>query len=267
MRIVTYNVNSVRIRLEIIRRLVEEARPDILCLQETKVEDGLFPEPALRALGFGHIRHSGQKSYNGMAILSRLPLEEETRFDFIDPAHKRHLGVTLPGGVALHNFYVPAGGDVPDRTLNPKFDFKLRFLAAMAAWAKRARPDRQDRDKRMILLGDLNIAPLEQDVWSHRQLLGVVSHTPVEVEALNHLQETLAWVDAPRRFVPQEEKLYSWWSYRGRDWLRSDRGRRLDHLWITPDLLPRLASAHILKEARGWENPSDHVPVIADLDM
>jgi exodeoxyribonuclease-3 len=117
-----------------------------------------------------------------------------------------------------------------------------------------------------LLFGDLNVAPLETDVWSHKQLLKVVSHTPVEVEALARLAASRGWVDAVRHFVPPEQRLYTWWSYRARDWQAADRGRRLDHIWVSPRLAPALAGAEVLRAARGWPTPSDHVPVIVDLD-
>ena len=166
------------------------------------------------------------------------------------------------GEIELHCLYVPAGGDVPDPALNDKFAHKLRFLDEMIAWwpaaGKAGRP--------MVLVGDLNIAPLEHDVWSHSQLLDVVSHTPVEVEKLAALQGTLGWIDAARVFVPPEKKLYSWWSYRAKDWRASGRGRRLDHIWITPALEGALKACTILGGVRGWEpKPSDHAPVIAEL--
>jgi exodeoxyribonuclease III len=118
-----------------------------------------------------------------------------------------------------------------------------------------------------MLVGDLNVAPLETDVWSHKQLLKVVSHTPVEVAALAELQASQGWIDAARRFVPPSERLYTWWSYRALDWAASDRGRRLDHIWITPDLAPRLRRVEVLRAARGWPQPSDHVPVTVDLEI
>lgn len=119
----------------------------------------------------------------------------------------------------------------------------------------------------MVLVGDLNVAPLEHDVWSHRQLLNVVSHTPVEVALMNELIASHDWVDVMRRFVPETEKLYSWWSYRAKDWAASDRGRRLDHVWVTPALADTAASMQVLKEARGWERASDHAPVIVTLRL
>ena len=167
----------------------------------------------------------------------------------------------LPGGVELHNIYVPAGGDIPDPAENPKFAHKLQFLDELTAWFGAER----DGGKPMIAVGDLNIAPLEMDVWSHKQLLTVVSHTPVEVERLGKLQSAGGFVDAVRHFVPPEERLYTWWSYRARDWAASDRGRRLDHIWVTPPLVGSLARTQVFKDSRGWKQASDHVPVMIEL--
>jgi exodeoxyribonuclease III len=119
----------------------------------------------------------------------------------------------------------------------------------------------------MIAVGDLNIAPLENDVWSHKQLLTVVSHTPVEVERLGRLQQAGDFVDAVRHFVPEDQKLYTWWSYRNRDWAASDRGRRLDHIWVTPELVGALKSQRIYRETRDWDRTSDHVPVMVEFDL
>ena len=116
-----------------------------------------------------------------------------------------------------------------------------------------------------ILAGDFNVAPLEHDVWSHRQLLKVVSHTPLETERLVAIMAGRNWHDVMRAHVPSSDKLYTWWSYRARDWAASDRGRRLDHIWVTEPLAPALARAEIVKEARAWELPSDHVPVLVDI--
>ncbi len=262
MIIATYNINSVRIRLDEIKQVVKRAKPDILCLQETKVEDSLFPEQDIRKLGFEHVYFSGQKGYNGVALLSRVPLYDVTSMGILN-GDKRHISAKLKNGVEIHNFYVPAGGDIPDRAANPKFDFKLRFYDAMIEWSAAQRK----HQKPMIVLGDLNTAPLENDVWSHKQLLTVVCHTPVETDAMEKFRRTLDWVDTSRHFVPHTAKLYSWWSYRNHDWAKSNRGRRLDHIWITPNLLPSLKSSCILREARAFANPSDHVPVVTELDI
>ncbi len=260
LRIATWNVNSVRLRGGALAQLVKERAPDVLCLQETKVADELFPADMFHELGYPHHLIFGQKAYHGVAVLSRVPLEQAERGDWCGKGDARHVYARLPGDIELHNFYVPAGGDVPDPGENPKFEHKLSFLDEITDWFSSNR-----HGARQILVGDLNIAPLETDVWSHKQLLKVVSHTPVEVEALGRLSASREWVDAVRHFIPPEEKLYSWWSYRARDWRAGDRGRRLGHVWVTPDLVSALESAEVLRDARGWEKPSDHVPVIVDI--
>jgi exodeoxyribonuclease-3 len=235
----------------------------VLCLQETKVPDALFPAAAVAELGYRFVGHRGMKGYNGVAIFSRLPFAVlDLAPDWCGRGDCRHLAVALeaPGGpVELHNFYVPAGGDVPDPVANPKFAHKLDFVAEATNWFA-ARP----RLGRTVLVGDLNIAPLPQDVWSHKQLLDVVSHTPAETAGLLAWQRT-GFIDAVRHFVPQDEKLFTWWSYRNRDWRVSDRGRRLDHIWVTPDLEGALVRQTVLADARDWPRGSDHVPVCVEL--
>jgi exodeoxyribonuclease III len=260
LRLASWNINSVRLRQENLARLVAEAQPDVICLQETKARDAHFPTEAIAALGYKHQLIHGMKSYNGVAILSRLPLEGRTTKRWCGRRDCRHLITTLPGGWELHNVYVPAGGDVSDPAANPKFAHKLRFLEELAAWFAKAR----SRRRKMILVGDLNVAPLESDVWSHKQMLRVVSHTPGEVERLNAVQASTRWIDAVRHFVPPDQRLYSWWSYRAQDWAASDRGRRLDHIWVSEPIAPSLSAARVLRDARGWTLPSDHVPVIVD---
>ena len=259
MRIATWNVNSVRLRLDILARLAAEQQPDVVCLQEIKAKSEDFPFDAVRAL-YPHIHLRSMKGYNGVAILSRLPLDEAHGRDWCGKEDCRHAAAILPGGIELHNFYIPAGGDIPDRKQNVKFAHKLKFLDEATRWFAKGRRN----GAKMILVGDLNIAPLETDVWSHKQLLKVVSHTPIEVEKLGRLQDSAKWVDAVRTIIPPAEKLYSWWSYRAADWAASDRGRRLDHIWVTPELAPAVKDARILRDARGWTQPSDHVPVIVD---
>lgn len=265
LRLLTWNINSVRLRMPLLQRLVQELEPDVVCLQETKCPDELFPHEPLAALGYAHRAVRGMKGYNGTAILSRIPFA--LRHDDPDWCAKgdcRHVGVDLdlPGGLELHDFYVPAGGDIPDREANPKFAHKLDFVAEATAWNAARGPA-----KRAVMVGDLNIAPLECDVWSHRQLLDVVSHTPVEVAALTEWQRAGAWHDAIRHFVPPPEKVYTWWSYRARDWEASDRGRRLDHVWVSQDLAGALRRHHIHKAARSWTQASDHVPVLVELAL
>jgi exodeoxyribonuclease-3 len=265
----TWNINSVRLRIDLVARFLREHAPDVLCLQETKCRDSEFPLAAFHKLGYPHIAINGQKGYHGVAIASKLPLTIIDRRSFCDKGDARHIAVALApsdgGGraIALHNFYVPAGGDEPDPAANPKFAHKLAFLDEMADWMTTERLG----VSAAIIAGDLNIAPLETDVWNHKALLRVVSHTPIEVEKLNVVRAAGSWVDALRHFVPPEKRLYTWWSYRAQDWERSDRGRRLDHVWVSESLRPRLGGARVLRESRGWERSSDHVPVLVHLDF
>ena len=258
--IATWNINSVRLREPLVLKLLAEEGPDILCLQECKSPVEKIPTEGFAALGYPFMVASGQKGYNGVAILSRLPIREVARHDFVGLNHARHVAAQLENGVIVHNFYVPAGGDVPDREVNEKFGQKLDYLVAMRDHFRAAPP------RRSILVGDLNIAPREDDVWSHRQLLKIVSHTPIEVEHLAEAQEAGNWVDVTRADIP-EGQLYSWWSYRARDWDAADKGRRLDHIWASADIARAGHSSRILRAARGWEKPSDHAPVFATFDL
>jgi exodeoxyribonuclease-3 len=262
MKLITWNINSVRLRMPLLEKLTAEEAPDVVCLQEIKVHNDLFPVEDIEALGYGHMHFRGMKGYNGVAILSRLPFKTTNGKDFCGRSDCRHASVAFEDGTTLHNFYVPAGGDVPDPDANDKFAHKLAFLDEMTEWFAKEHKSKN----RAILVGDLNIAPLETDVWSHKQLLKVVSHTPVEVERLDAVQRSNDWIDAVRHFIPPEETLYSWWSYRARDWDAADKGRRLDHVWVTPPLESKLKSAKVLRPARGWEKASDHAPVIVELD-
>ncbi|MGE4325003.1 MAG: exodeoxyribonuclease III [Pseudodonghicola sp.] len=256
----TWNINSIRLREPIVLKLLQEEAPDVLCLQECKSPVEKIPVEGFRALGYSHMIARGQKGYNGVAILSKLPIEDVGDMDFADLGHARHVAGRLENGVVIHNFYVPAGGDVPDRAVNEKFGQKLDYLSEMRDWFQ------AEQFGKSILVGDLNIAPREDDVWDHKKLLKIVSHTPVEVEALGAVMEAGKWVDVTRADIP-EGKLYSWWSYRAKDWDEADKGRRLDHVWATPDIAPAAHGSRILRAARGWEQPSDHTPVFASFDL
>ena len=257
MKIASWNINSVRFRIDIVERFLREAAPDVLCLQETKVIDDDFPGAAFRALGYEHVILHGQRMHHGVCIVSRVPVIEDDRLDWQANREARHIGVRLPNGVRLENVYVPAGGDVPDRDLNPKFGQKLDFVERMTRWSEQlACPT--------ILVGDFNIAPLPSDVWSHKALLKVVSHTPIEVEALDRLKASNDWVDLGRHFHPAPARLHTWWSYRSPDWTANDRGRRLDHQWATADIAATATSHHVFEECRSWLKPSDHVPLMTE---
>ncbi len=266
MRIVSWNINSVRLRLPLLDNLVDEINPDVICLQECKAQDQHFPYDAVIKAGFEHIVYYGMKSYNGVAICSRYPINDHGRMDWTGKTNDaRHIWADVYGGsselIRIHNVYIPAGGDVPDAEENPKFAHKLQFVEELADWSK----DQQQTDLRQVILGDFNIAPSEYDVWSHKQLLKIVSHTPQEVALLTKFQSSGQWVDAIRAIFPEPEKLYSWWSYRAKDWQKSARGRRLDHIWVSKNLQSQLKNAGIHAKGRGWEKPSDHCPIWIDL--
>ncbi len=264
--IATWNINSVRLRAGLVQRYLSEHKPDVLCLQETKCPDAQFPHGEFHKLGYTHIAINGQKGYHGVAVLSRHEIASATPREFCAKGDSRHLFVTLGGkaaGLGIHNFYVPAGGDEPDPAVNDKFAHKLAFLDEMTSLFAQAR----DPARREILVGDLNIAPLEHDVWSHKALLDVVSHTPIEVEKLGKAQAAGEWFDALRKFVPADEKLYTWWSYRAADWAAANKGRRLDHVWVSPALGRSVKAMHVGRDARGWERPSDHAPVKVELTL
>jgi len=267
--ITTWNINSVRFRIDLVAKFLKAVRPDVLCLQETKCPDDRFPHKRFARLGYAYRALNGQKGYHGVAVLSRLPFESTLAHAFCGQTDSRHLAVVLGeraglrDPVTLHNFYVPAGGDEPDPEINPKFAHKLAFLDEM-----RARPELLPAPSdRAILVGDLNVAPLEHDVWSHKQMLRVVSHTPIECEKLVGVQKAGDWVDSMRQFTPEPAKLYTWWSYRSPDWATADKGRRLDHIWTSPMLADRVAGIAVAKHYRGAARPSDHVPVTAALEV
>jgi exodeoxyribonuclease-3 len=164
VKLATWNINSVRLRAPLLARFLREHAPDVIALQETKVENGLFPGAPFAKLGYVHQAINGQKGYHGVAVLSKIPFKATAVDDFCRERHARHMCVTLENNVELHDFYVPAGGDVPDADVNAKFSHKLTFLGEMQSrFARRA-----DRNTAAaILVGDLNVAPLEHDVWSH----------------------------------------------------------------------------------------------------
>ena len=268
-RLATWNINSVRLRLDLVERFVRAENPDILCLQEIKCQEHQFPRKAFEDLGFPHAAITGQKGYHGVATLSKIPIARTDRLDLCGDGHARHVSVELDGAgsrqkpLLIHNFYVPAGGDIPDPAVNAKFQHKLDFLDAMTTWSSAHRTKAKNR---MILTGDLNVAPLPADVWSHKQLLKVVSHTPPETERMQQAMASHDWIDVMRAHVDPEEPLFTWWSYRNRDWRASNRGRRLDHIWTTPALDGAALSMRVLDETRDWTRTSDHAPVIVDFE-
>jgi exodeoxyribonuclease-3 len=266
LRLVTWNVNSVRLRMEQVARFVDETGPDVIALQEIKCQTPEFPREAFEAIGMPHMRIAGQKGWHGVAIVSRLPIEDVAPFDACREGHARCVSGRI-AGVEVQNFYIPAGGDLPDRELNKKFDHKLDFYETLTAEMAR-------RDPRapLALVGDLNIAPGENDVWNHKYMSKVVSHTPVEVEAMAALHASMGFTDITREAYPEPQKLASWWSYRAADFRQSNRGLRLDHILLSPGLrgaafIDGKAQSRIHDDVREWERPSDHAPVSADLQI
>ena len=260
IKIASWNINSVRARIPIVERFLKEEAPDILCLQETKALDSVFPAELFHKLGYGYHKLNGQKMHHGVAILSKLPLHNEGRHDWQDNKEARHVGARLDCGIRIENVYIPAGGDIPDRDLNPKFGQKLDFLERMTKWSEGlAEPT--------LIVGDFNVAPLDCDVWSHKALVDVVSHTPIEIAALGRLQAAHDWVDLGRKFIPAPERCFTWWSYRSPDHTANDRGRRLDHMWASPSLAPQVVAHKVHEPCRSWERPSDHVPLVVEIDV
>lgn len=260
LKIVSWNINSIRARLDIVERFLTEEAPDILCLQETKVRNEQFPEGMFRRLGYNHMILHGQPMHHGVAIISRVPLHKDERFDWQNNGEARHVGAVLQNGVRIENVYIPAGGEIADREINPKFGQKLDFFGRMTEWSANLKEP-------TILMGDFNVAPLPSDVWSHKALLKVVSHTQIEIDHLYKMRDAHGWVDVGRKLIPDPERLFTWWSYRAKDWRASDKGRRLDHVWVSPELENHAVSHVVLEDARSWGKPSDHAPLITEFEF
>lgn len=261
MKLVTWNINSIRLRLNLLKKLIEEHQPDIIALQEIKTTNDNFPYQDIKDMGYPYICFSGQKSYNGVAIISSLPFTKQFALELYNE-DKRHIAVEA-SGIEIHNFYVPAGGDIPDIKLNEKFKHKLEYIRLAEKWFLKNR----NKDNKIILMGDLNIAPYEHDVWSSKALHNVVSHTDIERNTLLKFQNSFGFIDSSRHIIPLDQKFYTWWSYRNKDWQKSNKGRRLDHAWTSLNLQNHISSINSLHEARNWMRPSDHVPYFLTLKI
>lgn len=253
MKLATWNVNSLKVRLPHVLAFLEREPPDALCLQETKCEDAAFPGAAFEAVGY-HWAHDGQKTYNGVAILARTPLESVARGipGFEDP-QKRMLAATV-GGVRVVSVYCPNGQSVG----SDKYDYKLRWFAALAGWLR----EEMRRHPALAVLGDYNVAPEDRDVHDPEAWRGQVLVSEPERAAFGALV-ALGLADAFRLF-DQPERSYTWWDYRMAAF-RRNLGLRIDHVLLSPPLKARCQSCSVDVAPRKLERPSDHAPVICTL--
>ncbi|MFK7929401.1 MAG: exodeoxyribonuclease III [Myxococcota bacterium] len=254
LAIATWNVNSLRVRLDHLAQwTTDNPDVDVICLQETKVEDHLFPHDACASMGWIHRAVHGQKTYNGVAILSKRPLEEvQLGFAVGEPDEQARLIRATVDGVRVFGCYIPNGNSVG----SPKFSYKLAWLKRLRAeLAADTAPDRQ-----VLVCGDFNIAPHEDDVWDPWAAENSILFHPLEHKALN---KVTSWglVDSLRQVHPKGNH-FSWWDFRGGGF-RRNQGFRIDHLWVTHSLANRLTDVRTDRDVRGWDRPSDHVPVTA----
>jgi exodeoxyribonuclease-3 len=255
MKIATWNVNSIRARMERLRAWLTAQAPDVICLQETKVEDKAFPSEELESLGYRVAAH-GQKTYNGVAVLARQPLEDIVRGfgDEVEDAQARFL-VARVGGFRVGSLYVPNGQAVG----TDKFAYKLAWLARLRAWLAA----QAEASQPLVLCGDINIAPEDRDVYDPEAWRDQVMCHPQERAALTEVRR---WglVDVFRQLHP-EPGLYTWWDYRQLGFPKN-HGLRIDHILCTEAMAARCRSVVIDREARKGQTPSDHAPVVAEFD-
>ena len=256
MRIATWNINSVRLRINQVISFLEEFNVDVLCLQETKVVNDSFPSKTFLENGY-FAYFNGIPSYNGVAILSKKKAENVSCKKFCQKDDGRHIQISI-GEKSIHSIYIPAGGDIPDPSQNIKFKHKLDFLDEMHQWTKSL--------KNSVLCGDFNIAPFKDDVWSHKALENVVSHTQVEREKLIKILHDGNWIDCVRELLSPPQNIFTWWSYRSPDFTKNNRGRRLDHIWASQNYKKNIKKSNIIMSARKQKKPSDHVPIIVDIE-
>ena len=250
MKIATFNVNGINGRLPVLLRWLAEAAPDVVCLQELKAAPDKFPTAAIRDAGYGAV-WQGQKSWNGVAILARGAEPVETRRGLPgepDDAHARYIEAAVDG-VLVGCLYLPNGNPAP----GPRFDYKLRWFARLAAHAAELRA----AEIPVVLAGDYNIMPTDLDVYKPERWVDDALFRP-EVRAAFHALLAAGWTDALRALHPGE-RLYTFWDYFRNAWGRN-AGLRLDHLLLSPQIAPRLAAAGVDRDVRGWEKASDHAP-------
>lgn len=252
MKIATWNVNSLRVRLPQVLNWLESAQPDVLAIQETKTVDEQFPKEAIEAAGY-EVVYAGQKTYNGVAILSKQLISDViTDVADLDDPQRRILGATI-GDYRILNLYVVNGSEVGSE----KYAYKLDWLEKVSTYIE----SNLAANPKMIVLGDFNIAPADADVHDPESWKDKILCSVPEREALAKIEQ-FGFVDTFRLF-PQEEKLFSWWDYRAAGF-RRNRGLRIDLILASEALKSHCESCVIDKEPRTWERPSDHTPVIAE---
>jgi exodeoxyribonuclease-3 len=253
MKIATWNVNSLRVRLPQVLGWLKSERPDVLCLQETKLRDEDFPLAEIEALDY-RAAFSGQKTYNGVAVIARSPIKDvDTELPGLDDPERRVLSATI-GRVRVVDIYVPNGQEVGSR----KYEYKLNWLEHLLRYAEALRPDHEH----VLMCGDFNIAPEDRDVYDPEAWRGRVLCSEPEREAFRALT-AVGLRDVFRKFE-QPENAYSWWDYRAAAF-RRNRGLRIDHILCSDGLYEHVRSCTIDKEPRKLERPSDHAPVIAEI--
>lgn len=255
MRIASWNMNSLRVRLPHVLEWLESEKPDVLGLQETKLVDDKFPADELAEAGYESV-FFGQPTYNGVALLSRKPCEDVFRGmpGFEDP-QARVIGGTFDG-IRVLNLYVPNGSEVGSE----KYEYKLKWLDHLASLVE----DEIRLHPKMVVMGDFNIAPRDADVHDPEEWRGKVLFSEPEHAALQRLLD-LGLVDSFREFE-QEEGVFSWWDYRAAGF-RRNRGLRIDLLLTSAGISNHLSTSKVDIEPRRWERPSDHAPVLIDLEM
>jgi exodeoxyribonuclease-3 len=255
MKLATYNVNGVNGRLTVLLRWLKEANPDIVCLQELKAPQKKFPEAAIKELGYDAIWH-GQKSWNGVAILSRIGKPEEVRRALpgdAEDTHSRYIEAMV-GDLLVACLYLPNGNPVP----GPKFDYKLKWFDRLIAHAEQL----VDSRKPVALVGDFNVMPTELDVYKPERWVDDALFRP-EVRAAFQKLLDQGWTDAIRTLYP-EERIYTFWDY-FRNAYGRDAGLRIDHFLLNKNLKKKLVAGGVDKHVRGWEKTSDHAPVWIEL--
>jgi exodeoxyribonuclease-3 len=255
VKIATYNVNGVNGRLPVLLRWLEEAKPDVVCLQELKAPNEKFPEGTIEAAGYGAI-WLGQKSWNGVAILARDMQPVETRRGLPGDAadvHSRYIEAAVDG-ILIGCLYLPNGNPSP----GPKFDYKLRWFERLQKHAKNL----LDAEVPVVLAGDFNVMPTELDVYKPERWVDDALFRP-EVRAAFHELVAQGWTDALRKLHP-DERIYTFWDY-FRNAYGRDAGLRIDHLLLSPQIADRLTATGVDRHVRGWEKTSDHAPTWIEL--